>query len=158
VALDENYDPEWAHFEVEVLEITNGVREQGWTCGDEYFPPAPPVTMNQYLRTAARRHSWHQAEEGYLGHFSPGGPCGEDWVERCENANYVNWVVLGENCHGGSFTAFQAVNAWLNSPGHCATLMNPEYEHLGVGYAYEPTDSGVGDYLRVWTQNFGAEY
>ena len=41
---------------------------------------------------------------------------------------------------------------WVDSPGHCANLMNPAFTYLGNGYAKVPDSR----YVHYWTQNFAA--
>ncbi len=43
---------------------------------------------------------------------------------------------FGENinqCTPGHNTAEQAMNLWMNSPGHRANILKPEYDYIGVG-------------------------
>ena len=44
-----------------------------------------------------------------------------------------------------------AVNGWLDSDGHCANIMNANFEELGVGYY------PGGMYGHYWTQKFGSQ-
>ncbi len=55
----------------------------------------------------------------------------------------------GENIAAGQNSPQEVVEAWMNSPGHYANIMDDSYVHLGVGY-YE-TDSG---YQQHWVQFF----
>ncbi|WP_350340809.1 CAP domain-containing protein, partial [Escherichia coli] len=41
---------------------------------------------------------------------------------------------IGENIAAGRDTARKVVDGWLDSPGHCATLMNPDFRELGAAY------------------------
>jgi len=43
------------------------------------------------------------------------------------------------------------VEAWVDSPGHYANLVNPAYRHVGLGHG-SSEGSEYGDY---WVQNFG---
>ena len=47
--------------------------------------------------------------------------------------------------------ALLVVDGWLNSPGHCANMMEPSFEELGVGH--DPSGA-IGS---LWTQNFGTQ-
>lgn len=68
----------------------------------------------------------------------------QGWSGAAEN---VAWIL--EN---GTMTPEQIATSihegWMNSPGHRANLLNPDYTHLGVGVAYSAQN---GYYL---TQNF----
>lgn len=57
----------------------------------------------------------------------------------------------GENLAGGQTTPEQAVQGWMNSPGHRANILNPRYKLLGLAYVYRP-DSQFKHY---WVQQFG---
>ena len=57
----------------------------------------------------------------------------------------------GENLAGGQLTAEEAVQGWMNSPGHRANILNPRYKLLGVAYAYRPDSQ----YKHYWVQQFG---
>lgn len=50
------------------------------------------------------------------------------------------------------------VNAWMNSPGHRANILNPDYMYLGCGCApYEEKKEGYSVTFFKLTQNFGGE-
>ena len=40
----------------------------------------------------------------------------------------------GENIADGQRTPAQVVKEWMESPGHRANIMNPEYDYIGVGF------------------------
>ena len=56
----------------------------------------------------------------------------------------------GENIAAGQDTPEEVVNAWMNSPGHRANILNKNYTHLGVG-CYTVDNSRYGIY---WCQMF----
>lgn len=50
------------------------------------------------------------------------------------------------------------VDAWMNSPGHCANILNPDYVYLGCGCAkYEKKEPNYSMLYFKLTQNFGGE-
>lgn len=54
--------------------------------------------------------------------------------------------------------AKSVVNAWMNSPGHRANILNPGYKYLGCGCApYESKANGYSITYFKLTQNFGGE-
>lgn len=55
----------------------------------------------------------------------------------------------GENIAAGSPTAAEVVDLWMNSPGHRANILNPDFTHIGVGYFNAP-----GGYHHYWVQMF----
>lgn len=55
----------------------------------------------------------------------------------------------GENIAAGSSTPAAVVEQWMNSPGHRANILSPDYTHIGVGYA-----SASDMYHHYWVQLF----
>ena len=55
----------------------------------------------------------------------------------------------GENIAAGNATAAATVEQWMNSPGHRANIMNPDFTHIGVGYIQTN-----GGYRHYWVQMF----
>jgi uncharacterized protein YkwD len=133
-----------ADAEEEVVAIVNQRRAQGADCGGEgSFGPAEALTMDSALRCAARVHTQDMADNGYFDHKNPAGE--EPW-DRMQRAGY-SWSRAGENIAGGATTAEDVVDQWMDSDGHCANIMSPDFVHIGVGYV---------DDARLWTQVFGA--
>jgi uncharacterized protein YkwD len=58
---------------------------------------------------------------------------------------------VGENLAAGQTTAAQAVQGWLDSPGHCANLMQPGFTQMGLAFAVN-LQSPQGIY---WAQVLG---
>jgi uncharacterized protein YkwD len=135
-----------ADLEQQILDIVNQRRSEGANCGSEgNFAPAGPLTMNPALRCAARKHSKQMVEEDFFDHTTPWG---ESPGDRIGGAGY-NGFTWGENIAAGNSTAAATMDQWMNSDGHCANIMNPDFEDIGVGYY---PGGGYGHY---WTQNFG---
>ncbi|WP_050739227.1 CAP domain-containing protein [Acetobacterium bakii] len=61
----------------------------------------------------------------------------------------ISYRYAGENIAAGQASAEAVVSGWMNSEGHRANILNPEFTKLGVGYTY--ADSGYGHY---WSQLF----
>ena len=138
----------WVDFEDQVLDLTNQRRAVATTCGNEgSFPGAPALTYNAHLRCAARMQSKDLAVRAFFDHVNPDGD-GPD--ARITEAGY-SWSTCGENIAAGQTTPEEVVDAWMNSPGHCANIMHAAFAELGVGY-YFLAGSPYGHY---WTQNFG---
>ncbi|BDP42007.1 hypothetical protein DAETH_19760 [Deinococcus aetherius] len=130
-----------------ILRQVNEVRAQPRTCGDQHFAATTPVTWNGYLAKAARAHAADMATRGYFDHRNPDGLEVED---RAEAAGYTGWQFVGENLAAG-YDSEHVMKAWLDSPSHCRTLMDPRFKELGVGYVNDPA-SPKGTY---WVQDFG---
>ena len=70
--------------------------------------------------------------------------------DRAEYLGY-NYNYIGENLAGGQLTVEDAMAGLLDSPGHCANIMNPHYTEFGS--AIIVNDNSL--YVRYWTQVFG---
>lgn len=119
----------------EVLQIVNAERAKEG-CG--------PVTSNDLLATAAQRHSADMVSRDYFSHTSLDGT---DPGDRITAVGY-RWSTYGENIAKGQRTPADVMEAWMNSPGHRANILNCAFKEMGIG----KQDSGGGP---VWTQKFG---
>ncbi|KQZ19920.1 sigma-70 family RNA polymerase sigma factor [Streptomyces clavifer] len=119
----------------EVMNLVNAERAKEG-CG--------AVSTNDRLATAASRHSADMVERDYFSHTSPDGT---DPGARITSAGY-RWSTYGENIAKGQPTAAAVMEAWMNSPGHKANILNCAFKEIGVGRQ----ESSGGP---VWTQNFG---
>jgi uncharacterized protein YkwD len=129
-----------------VLQLVNEARSQPRSCGEKDMPAAPPLSYSPVLASVARAYSEDMAQHSYMAHRGRDGSMVNDRVNRTG----YRWRSLAENLASGQATPEQAVRGWLNSPGHCASLMDARYRETGVGYAYNET-SLDGMY---WTQLF----
>ncbi len=140
------WDSDAAEMEEEVLQLVNQHRAEGANCGTQgSFDPVDPLEMDEELRCAARLHSMDQEELGDIFHDHP--ETGETPAERIADTNYMDSPderMTGENVAMGSQTAEQVMQGWMDSDGHCANIMQPDYQDLGVGM-----------YHNYWTQKFG---
>lgn len=78
--------------------------------------------------------------------FSHTRPDGSDWYSLAPN------ILHGENIAAGQPTAKDVMNSWMDSPGHKANILNPDYKYIGVGYL-KNVHSPVG-YTNYWVQLF----
>lgn len=139
--------PGWEDAGREVLALTNRARATARRCGEQAFAAAPPLAWNQRLGRAALGHSANLAQGRYFSHQEKDGSLPADRVARSGYA----WRLVGENIASGNRTPQDAVAAWLDSPGHCANLMNPRFTELGAAYAIDPLNEHRTPY---WTQVF----
>ena len=121
-----------------VLELTNAERARAGLA---------PLTLNTQLTQAAQQYSEVLATDGCFAHTC--GPV-PDMTQRDAQAGYTGWTTVGENIAAGYPTPEAVVNGWMESPGHRANILNPDYRELGIGLA-----SG-GKYGAYWTQEFGS--
>ena len=131
-----------------VFELVNAARSEPRKCGRTEHPPAAPLALSSALTAAASLHSLDMAERGKPIHQ---GSDGSESGERITRAGYV-WRASGENVAAGQRSAEEVVEAWLDSPGHCATLMEPNFVETGIAFALAP---GKNPSI-YWTQVFAA--
>lgn len=127
----------------ETLAAVNAARAAPRQCGDRQFAAAPPLRLNPALDAAALSHSEYMAQVRYFSHQQKNGSVVGD---RALRAGY-KWRTIGENIASGQRTAQEAVQGWLDSPGHCANIMNAAFVEMGVGYAVNPVRGTL-----YWTQ------
>ena len=147
--LDESAWPEASTaFEQEVLELTNQARATGACCGGEgCFAASTALRLDPALRTSARAHAKDMAERDYFDHLTPEGL---DPFDRMREAGFGG-CSMGENIAAGQTSPAEVVEGWLDSPGHCANMLDDRYEGLGVGYFRDE----ASDLEHLWVQNFG---
>jgi uncharacterized protein YkwD len=134
-----------------MLDAVNAARAQGRECGYRgSFQPASPLSWRCELKTAARTHSIDMANNDFFDHTGSNGLSPGD---RATQAGYA-WSAISENIAAGlSLSSVSAVmQAWIDSPGHCANLMGSQYKEFGASKYSDPESI----YNVYWTQVFGA--
>jgi uncharacterized protein YkwD len=142
--------PDWPDAGQEILALVNAARAHPRTCGTQVFGPAGPLTWNPLLGLAALAHSADMAQKHYFNHKQPDG---SQPADRATAAGY-RWRRVSENIASGQRTPAEAVSSWLDSPGHCANIMNPAFIDMGAAYAINPQNRNRTAY---WTQMFGTQ-
>lgn len=130
-----------------VLALINDARALPRRCGGQEFTATQPLDYSATLERAALSHARDMAANDFMGHVGSNGNTPDI---RADLAGYP-WRSIGENVAAGQTSAQEVVNSWLESPSHCATLMDPRYSETGIAYALNP-DSEHGIY---WAQEFG---
>ena len=110
-----------------------------------------PLKLNDRLVDAAQDHSDDMAKDDFFSHTGVDGSSVSDRVK----ASGYQYSTTGENIAAGQTTAAAVVRGWMNSPGHRANILNPNYTEIGVGYEYLQNDTGSVNYNHYWTQVFG---
>jgi uncharacterized protein YkwD len=145
------------------LNAINDARSVQQDCGTEGIKTAvPALQWSNALYTASAEHSNDMAQSDTFQHNGSGTD--SDWtgvelgrestlLDRVENNGYSNWQKIGENITAGTNrdTAQEAVDAWLDSDSHCATLMDDGYTEVGMALVTNPN----AQYTNYWTQDFG---
>lgn len=93
------------------------------------------------LSRVARIKSQDMHDNKYFSHTSPvyGSPF------QMMKSFGISYRSAGENIARGQTTPAAVVNAWMNSSGHRANILNSSFTHIGVGYVANG---------RYWTQMF----
>jgi uncharacterized protein YkwD len=110
-----------------------------------------PLKANPVLAAVAQSHTENMVVKDFYAHQDPSGLKAPD---RIRKAGY-NYLAAAENIGVGYNTADSVVQAWMNSPGHRANIMNPNLQEIGVGFYFMENDPGSVNYRYYWTQNFG---
>src|ERR1700739_3749603 len=113
------------------LQLVNEVRARGARCGMRQFAPAPPLALSGTLSGVAFGHANDMAEHNYFEHQDL---IGQTPADRVRAVGYREKLV-GENIAYGPESIEEVVKGWLDSPGHCETLMDPRFVEMGIAYA-----------------------
>src|SRR5690606_28772451 len=100
-----------------------------------------PVQADDRLAKAAQLHSEDMSANDYFSHT---GQNGSSFVDRAKAQGHPS--PGAENIAQGQSSAESVMDAWMNSPGHRANILNCSLTSLGVGVT---TDDWT------WTQVFG---
>lgn len=119
-------------YEREVVRLINEIRTENGL---------GTLTYDWELCRVARYKSQDMHDNRYFSHNSPvyGSP-----FEMMKSFG-IRYRSAGENIARGQATPQAVVNAWMNSAGHRANILNASFTHIGVGYVAN------GKY---WTQMF----
>ena len=120
-------------FEAQVLELVNHERAQAGL---------QPLSLSQGAASAADVRARELTRS-----FSHTRPDGRGFQTALTEAG-VSYTAYGENIAYGQNSPQQVMNQWMNSAGHRANILNPNFTAMGVGH-YENA-SGT-DY---WVQLF----
>jgi uncharacterized protein YkwD len=120
--------------EAEVLKLVNQERAK---------VGCSPLAANSALTKLAETFSDDMAARDFFDHTDPNGK--SPW-DRAAAAGVTD--LGGENIARGQADAAAVMEAWMNSPGHRANILNCDFKTLGVGVHLGPGGPW-------WTQDFG---
>lgn len=105
--------------ESQIVDMTNTERQRNGLS---------PLKVNLDLMNQARIKAQDMVNNNYFSHVSPtlGSP-----FDQIRSAN-IPFGAAGENIAGNP-TAAGAFQAWMNSSGHRANILNKDFEQIGVG-------------------------
>jgi uncharacterized protein YkwD len=88
-----------------------------------------PLSGNKTLDKIAKQRLDDLFDNQYFAHESPDGRSAPDLAKK---AGYA-YLLIGENLALGSFDGDEGIlDAWMDSPGHRANILNNKYRELGV--------------------------
>ncbi len=97
------------------------------------------LTYDENLRSAARIRSRELYKSGTFAHERPNG---DKWVTVIEEDIPLEFKAAGENLcmteyndpdMNSAYSAAFWMEQWINSEGHYANIVRPEFTHIGVG-------------------------
>ncbi|PRX77312.1 CAP domain-containing protein [Bacillus sp. V-88] len=110
-------------FEFQLFDLTNATRvEKGLNV----------LSWDSLVRDTARKHSLDMAEQDYFSHTNLEGQSPFDRMEE----DQVAFRTAGENLAYGQLSSIFAHEGLMNSKGHRENILQPHYEHLGIGVAF----------------------
>lgn len=127
----------------EMLSLVNEARMEKRRCGGKRHQATHPLEWNEKLAAAAQKHADDMGDNDFFDHT---GSDGSTIVIRVEREDYL-WRAVGENVAMGPRSVGVAVQGWLDSPGHCSNMMNPDFTELGAALSKD---------RKYWVQVFAA--
>ena len=133
-----------------MLPLINEARGQVQDCGGTEYPAQPALQWSSSLAAIARLHSMDMARQGYFEHTSlDGTPMGTRVFAYWSGGRVGENIAASSSNQSGSYI----VDMWMDSPGHCALIMDPNFTHAGAGTGHD-TENGYS-YFHFWTLDFG---
>ena len=122
-------------FEWELLKLVNRER---------HAAGVDPLTTGELMFQVGDIRALEISE--YFSHIRPNG---WDYATVLDDV-YYEWQYAGENIAVGQQTPEEVMEAWMNSEGHRANILDPDFTHMAPGYLHLDDDM-YGDY---WVQVF----
>ncbi len=100
-----------------------------WTNEQRKINGLAALESNAVLDKAAEAKLSDMFKYQYFAHVSPAGRGVGDWVEDQQ----YEFITIGENLALGNYKDDKAlVQAWMDSPGHRANILNVKYREIGI--------------------------
>jgi len=113
------------------LQLINEARARGARCGKREFASVPSLRLSATLAQVALGHATDMAAHNYFEHEDRAG---HTPAQRVRAAGYRETLV-GENIAYGPKSIEEAVQGWLDSPGHCENIMDGRFAEMGLATA-----------------------
>ena len=121
--------------EDEVLKLVNHEREKAGVA---------PLKLNETLNSMANVRAVEASQ--YFSHTRLHGKACFTIFDDFD----MDYSYSGENLAAGNSTAAATVEQWINSPGHYANMIDPEFTEIGIGFYYDENST----YKYHWVQIF----
>lgn len=125
--------PSTSNYEQKVVELVNIERQKNGL---------KTLTLDSAISNVARIKSKDMSDNNYFAHQSPTYGSAGNMLTQFG----IKWSAWGENIAAGQKTPEEVVKAWMNSEGHRANILSPNFSKIGVGY--------VNNGRPNWTQMF----
>jgi len=89
------------------------------------------LTINPLLQEAANLKAQDMAKDGYFAHTDPNGRTPWFWLNQVG----YRFNFAGENLAVNFHDSKDVIDAWLNSEGHKANILNKNFTEIGIGTA-----------------------
>jgi len=141
VMSDNPYDEE----EQQMLDLINQEREENGL---------DPFRFNSLLNDVASDHSQEMIYKDYFSHNSYDG---SSFSTRIRNSGYASYTYAENIAFRVPPSVVSAHEGLMNSPGHRANILNPNYNEIGIGIWVGEYTYGGRSYSNAatYTQNFG---
>ncbi len=132
------------------LEMLNAARERGAPCMGPLAAQTPrqPLVLALRLSATAQEQAADLARRDTLSHV--------DAQQRSFKARLAlggyDPESAGENLAAGQPDFLSTLQAWIDSPTHCSTLMTPAYSEVGLACVERPGSR----FERFWVAHLGA--
>lgn len=135
----------------QIIHIPGAAAEQSWETqvvdlinAERAKQGLQPLENDWQLARVARFKSEDMRDNNYFSHTSPTYGSPFDMMQSFG----ISYGYAGENIAAGQTSPSAVVQAWMNSAGHRANILNANYTKIGVGFAQG------GSYGYYWTQEF----
>ncbi|WP_026907614.1 CAP domain-containing protein [Paucisalibacillus globulus] len=117
-------------FEEQVAQLVNQERSKNGLS---------PLLHRADISSVAEKKAMDMINSNYFSHTSPNYGSPFDMMKTFG----INYRTAGENIAKGQKSPQEVMNAWMNSSGHRANILNANFDSIGVGY-----------YNGAWVQMF----
>jgi uncharacterized YkwD family protein len=117
-------------FEEQVVQLVNQQRAKAGL---------KALTHRADVKNVAEKKAEDMINSNYFSHTSPNYGSPFDMLKTFG----ISYSYAGENIAKGQKTPQEVMNAWMNSSGHRANILKPEFDTIGVGF-----------YQGAWVQMF----